>query len=86
MCKDRAHRLRANGGKFSFNEWLKIKKKYKFMCVRCHKKEPKIKLTIDHILPISKGGKHDRKNIQPLCISCNCSKGNKIEKIQQTLY
>ncbi len=49
--------------------------KYKFRCVTCGAKE---KLTIDHIRPVSKGGKNEISNLQILCKSCNSSKGNKI--------
>lgn len=34
-------------------------------------------LTIDHIVPISKGGKSIEDNLQVLCRSCNASKGNR---------
>lgn len=74
----RVVRLKTNGGNFSFMEWLRIKEKFKFTCVCCGKKEPKIKLTIDHIKPISKGGKDDKENIQPLCRNCNNRKYTKI--------
>lgn len=37
-------------------------------------------LTIDHIVPISKGGKSGKYNLQPLCSKCNNKKGTKTEK------
>lgn len=35
------------------------------------------KLTIDHKMPISRGGTDDRENLCIACHSCNCSKGAK---------
>jgi 5-methylcytosine-specific restriction endonuclease McrA len=35
-------------------------------------------LRVDHIYPESKGGDINPENLQTLCNSCNCSKGNKI--------
>lgn len=36
------------------------------------------KTTIDHIVPLSKGGTNNKDNVQPLCLKCNDSKGIKI--------
>ncbi len=33
-------------------------------------------LTIDHILPLSKGGKNGLYNLQVCCVTCNKLKGN----------
>ena len=35
-------------------------------------------MEFDHIIPLSKGGKTELKNLQILCRKCNRSKGNKI--------
>lgn len=46
---------------------------------RCRKCGSAYELQIDHIIPISKGGKSEYNNLQTLCKNCNCVKGNKIE-------
>ncbi|MBQ1292402.1 MAG: HNH endonuclease [Clostridiales bacterium] len=37
--------------------------------------------SIDHIIPISKGGSHEWNNVQLLCRKCNYTKSNKIDQI-----
>jgi len=37
-------------------------------------------MTLDHILPQSKGGTSGQHNSQPLCVRCNQNKGNQVEK------
>ena len=55
-------------------EWEALLNQYEYQCAYCGKKTV---LTQDHIIPLSKGGKHTKENVAPACLSCNCKKGNK---------
>jgi 5-methylcytosine-specific restriction endonuclease McrA len=71
--KNKRNRL-PKSGSHTWNEWQLLKAQYNWTCPSCHKKEPIIKLTQDHIIPLSKGGSDNIENIQPLCRSCNSKK------------
>lgn len=73
----RRARVRGAEGSYTFQEWLELKAQYDYRCLCCGKQEPEIKLTVDHVIPLSKGGRNDIANIQPLCKSCNSSKNTK---------
>ena len=46
-------------------------------CAGCRTHFEKRHLEIDHIVPVSKGGNHERDNLQLLCGSCNRMKGDR---------
>lgn len=52
-----------------------------FRCVLCGAttKEDGVKLHVDHITPISKGGRTELSNLRTLCERCNLGKRDKIE-------
>lgn len=55
----------------------------KGICQNCKKKCGYGEIEIDHIQPVSKGGKTIASNLQVLCVNCNRSKSNKwLEEIK----
>ncbi len=67
----RARKLYAEGS-HTAQEWLDLCVLYSNKCLCCGR--PNVKLTADHIVPLSKGGSDYIDNIQPLCAPCNSSK------------
>lgn len=65
-------------GYYTTGEWEQLKIQYAFKCAACGRREPEIKLTRDHIIPLSRGGSNFIENIQPLCGQCNCIKHAKM--------
>lgn len=61
-------------GSFTQEEWDELCDRYGRACLACGKIMP---LTIDHVIPLSKGGKNTIDNLQPLCLKCNDSKGTR---------
>jgi 5-methylcytosine-specific restriction endonuclease McrA len=74
-------RKKSNGGSFTLAEWEILKKQYGNRCPACRRIEPNIKLTMDHVIPLSRGGSNNIENIQPLCMRCNDTKHRKIWRI-----
>lgn len=76
--QNRRARELANGGTYTVAEWEALKAYHDFTCLCCGKREPDIKLTADHIVPVTKGGMNTVENLQPLCQPCNSAKNNRI--------
>ena len=64
-------------GSFTKKQWEDKCKEYDYKCANCGKEK---KLTVDHIIPLSKGGTNYISNIQPLCLSCNSAKRDRIQQ------
>lgn len=71
----RRDNLRMNGGSYTDREWQALCREYNFCCARCGRRR---RLTVDHVIPVSKGGSSDISNLQPLCRPCNSLKGARI--------
>ena len=46
-------------------------------CYHCEQVFKSDELTMDHLIPIARGGKSDKKNCVPSCKICNTKKGYK---------
>lgn len=65
---------RTYSGHISAEEWLKVCLSFNNTCAYCGTTGP---LTMDHIIPVSNGGKNTLGNVVPACRRCNSSKGAK---------
>src|SRR3954470_12370213 len=56
---------------------MRIYMRDKFRCQYCGDKKAASELTLDHILPRSRGGDNSPVNIVTACVACNNRKGNR---------
>ena len=63
---------------YTYSEWRECVIYFGGECAYCGRTTRKgERLTRDHLVPVSLGGKTEQGNIVPACKTCNCSKGNK---------
>lgn len=41
------------------------------ICHYCHRQVPREELTMDHLLPLARGGRSTKNNLVPCCKDCN---------------
>lgn len=49
-------------------------------CGYCGKRFPMAQLNLDHVIPVSRGGKSEWNNVTASCIKCNAKKDNRTPK------
>ena len=62
------------GGTLNPQDWQRACEAFDFSCAYCG---AGTKLTMEHIVPVAKGGRTIKSNIIPACQSCNSSKQDK---------
>lgn len=72
--RHRARRKNAPINDFTAREWREIKAAYRQRCAYCGRRRD---LTVDHVIPLSRGGDHTARNVAPACGSCNSRKGDR---------
>ena len=68
----RARKMEA-GGSYTGGELRELYNYYGNRCLSCGRDD--VSLEADHVIALANGGTNDIGNIQPLCKSCNTSKG-----------
>lgn len=81
LVRAKGHRYRTkkagNGGSYTPMEWFDLCETYNWQCLCCGKHSYESPLTVDHIIPVTKGGSSNIGDLQPLCDHCNKAKGTK---------
>jgi 5-methylcytosine-specific restriction endonuclease McrA len=73
----RRARIMGNGGRgITTGEWQAIKAEQGHRCAYCG--TPSQRLTMDHVVPLIRGGRHEASNIVAACRRCNAVKGPKL--------
>lgn len=73
---ERAELERSAPGSHSDAEWNSLLAIYGHRCLRCGIQG--VRMTKDHVIPLSEGGSNSASNLQPLCLPCNSWKGARI--------
>ncbi len=72
--KNNKRRVRVKDATFVILD-KEIKRLYSGNCIHCGATE---NTTMDHLIPVSRGGGHSIGNLVPMCKSCNSSKGKRL--------
>ncbi len=75
--KLRGYRQRNAEGSFILEEWSSKLKEYDYRCAYCGCELGSGMITIDHQIPLSRGGTNFIDNLVPACKSCNSKKHTK---------
>lgn len=73
------HRRRSRSNDFlRMADWRAILARQENQCKYCQRSfSPEVPATMDHVMPISRGGRHAADNIVAACAPCNSRKGSK---------
>ncbi len=73
VSEEEIRRERRNAKELRSSQWWK-RKRAKGICHYCGKQFPPKELTMDHLVPVIRGGKSTKGNLVPSCKKCNADK------------
>lgn len=59
-------------GDLTWEQWAEVIEQFQHACAYCLRTD--VKLSMDHLIPVSRGGPHTQSNVVPACKSCNSRK------------
>jgi 5-methylcytosine-specific restriction endonuclease McrA len=71
----KARRLTQDCRRITERDWLRIVLAYRVRCAYCEAPGP---LHMDHVIPLSRGGRHAIGNVVPACPPCNLAKSSSL--------
>lgn len=82
---NRRVRIVTSVGSYTVQEWTELVARFD-ACPGCGRVWKDIRpirgrrsaITVDHVIPLSRGGTNNASNLQPLCHSCNSAKGTRL--------
>ena len=81
--QDHIKRERAKARELRLPQWW-IQEIGPGLCHHCGGKFDKKELTMDHLIPVARGGRSVKSNVVPACRACNQSRGHKLD-VERTL-
>ncbi|MDP6180244.1 MAG: HNH endonuclease [Desulfatiglandales bacterium] len=77
VSEDEIKRQRRKAAELRRSQWWK-RKRSNGICHYCEEKFPSRELTMDHLVPIIRGGKSTKGNLVPSCKGCNSRKKHRL--------
>jgi len=77
LSEDEIRREREKARELRRTQWWK-RKRAKGICHYCGNTFPPAELTMDHLVPLVRGGRSTKGNLVPACKGCNSAKKHKL--------
>lgn len=77
LSEEEIRRERAKARELRQSQWWK-RKRSAGLCHYCQQKFPPAELTMDHLVPLVRGGRSTKGNLVPACKDCNTKKKHQL--------
>jgi len=78
VTEEQIRRERRKARELRASQWWK-RKRATGICHHCGEKFPSKQLTMDHLVPLIRGGKSTKGNLVPSCKKCNSEKKHRLQ-------